>query len=189
MKLMFYDLETTGLDSERNAIHQISGRITIEGAIVEYFDFKVAPHEGAEFDDEALDVCHKTKEEICSYPDMDIVFQKFIGMLNKYINKYNKQDKFFLVGFNNRHFDDNFLRKWFERNNSRYFGSYFWSNSFDCLVLATPTLAMKRSTMVDFKQMTVAKELGISVQEDKLHDASYDIDICAKIYDKVCGKY
>lgn len=43
--------------------------------------------------------------------------------------------------------------------------------------------------MVDFKQATVAKELGVKVDDVKLHDASYDIELCAKIYDRVCGKY
>lgn len=43
--------------------------------------------------------------------------------------------------------------------------------------------------MKDFKQGTVAKALGIEVDDSKLHDAKYDIDICHAIYDKVCGEY
>lgn len=189
MKLLFYDMETTGLDIEKHGVHQISGRVVIDGAIIETFDFKVAPHDGAEYDPDALAVGNVTKEAVEVYSPMAEVFDKFIDMLNKYVNKYDKKDKFFLVGYNNRHFDDQFLRKWFERNDSKYFGSYFWSNSFDCLVLATPFLASKRYLMVDFKQATVAQELGIGIEENKLHDAAYDIDLCAKIYDKVCGKY
>lgn len=189
MKLLFYDLETTGLDKDKHGVYQMSGRIVVDGSIVETFDFKVAPHNGAEYDDEALNVGHVSREEISNYPPMEEVFPQFIDMLNKYVNKYNKKDKFFLVGYNNRHFDDQFLRSFFERNGSKYFGSYFWSNSFDCLVLATPFLASKRYLMVDFKQATVAKELGVKVDDVKLHDASYDIELCAKIYDKVCGKY
>ena len=34
-----------------------------------------------------------------------------------------------------------------------------------------------------------AKTLGITVEDDKLHDALYDIDICKAIYDIVCAKY
>jgi DNA polymerase-3 subunit epsilon len=33
MKLLFYDLETTGTDSEKNGIHQISGKIVINGEV------------------------------------------------------------------------------------------------------------------------------------------------------------
>ena len=57
------------------------------------------------------------------------------------------------------------------------------------MVLATPFLANKRSQMIDFKQSTVAKELGVVIEAEKLHDASYDIELCHAIYDKVCGKY
>ena len=31
MKLFFFDLETTGLDNQKHAIHQISGKIIIDG--------------------------------------------------------------------------------------------------------------------------------------------------------------
>lgn len=57
------------------------------------------------------------------------------------------------------------------------------------MVLATPFLAEARSQMPNFKQGTVAKYLGIPVDDTKLHDALYDIEICKAIYDKVCGKY
>ena len=32
---------------------------------------------------------------------------------------------------------------------------------------------------------TVAKTLGIAVEDDKLHDAAYDMDVCDKIYEIV----
>lgn len=57
------------------------------------------------------------------------------------------------------------------------------------MVLATPHLAAIRPQMENFKQGTVAKHLGINVDETRLHDALYDIRICKAIYDKVCGKY
>ena len=53
------------------------------------------------------------------------------------------------------------------------------------MVLATPYLAAKRAEMKDFKQGTVAKALGIPVEDEKLHDALYDIEICKAIFDIV----
>lgn len=35
MKLLFYDLETTGIKYWRNGIHQISGEIVIDGEVKE----------------------------------------------------------------------------------------------------------------------------------------------------------
>ena len=97
----------------------------------------------------------------------------------------NKQDKFFLAGYNNASFDNQFLRAWFLQNGDKYFGSYFWSNSIDVMVLATPYLASQRSQMENFKQGTVAKALGIEIDESRLHDALYDIQVCKSIYDIV----
>lgn len=51
------------------------------------------------------------------------------------------------------------------QNGDKYFGSWFWSNSIDVMVLATPYLAAKRTEMENFKQGTVAKALGIQVDD------------------------
>jgi DNA polymerase-3 subunit epsilon len=189
MKLVLFDIETTGIDSVKHGIHQISGKIIVNGQVKETFDFKVRPKDDAVYDAAALEVGKVTKEQLLAYPTMREVHAKFVTMLDKYVNKYDKTDKFFLVGYNNAHFDNPFLRQWFVDNGNKYFGSYFWSNSFDCMVLATATLAEKRATMPDFKQATVAAALGVVIESEKLHDASYDIELCHAIYDKVCGKY
>lgn len=36
--------------------------------------------------------------------------------------------------------------------------------------------------MENFKLMTIAKHVGIEVDENKLHDAEYDIDLTYKIF-------
>lgn len=46
MKLFLFDLETTGTDAVKNGVHQISGRIIINGEVKENFDFKVRPCKG-----------------------------------------------------------------------------------------------------------------------------------------------
>lgn len=40
--------------------------------------------------------------------------------------------------------------------------------------------------MANFKLSTVAATLGIKVEEDKLHDAMYDIYLTKAIFDIVC---
>ena len=185
MKVIFFDLETTGTLVNKHSIHQLSGEIVIDGETKETFDFRVQPNPKAEILQEALDVAGVTKEQVLSYPPMVEIYQKFTQMLSKYVSKYDKKDKFFLAGYNNASFDNQFLRAWFIQNGDKYFGSYFWSNSIDVMVMATPYLAHKRSEMENFKQGTVAKTLGIQVDETKLHDALYDIKICRAIYDIV----
>jgi DNA polymerase-3 subunit epsilon len=88
----------------------------------------------------------------------------------------------FLAGYNVASFDAQFLRGMFLQNNDVYFGSWFWSVPIDVIILAQNLLIEERSKMENFKQGTVAKYLGIDVDDTKLHDALYDIEICYKIY-------
>ena len=186
MKLLFFDLETTGTYPGKHGIHQMSGMIVIDGEIKEKFDFRVRPNPQAEILDEALEVAGVTRDQILAYPPMGEVYHQFVdGILAKYVDRYNKTDKFFLVGYNNASFDNQFLRGFFLQNGDKYFGSWFWANCMDVMVLATPYLAAKRAEMKDFKQGTVAKALGIPVEDEKLHDALYDIEICKAIFDIV----
>lgn len=184
MKYFFYDLETTGLDSEKCAIHQLSGKVIIDGVVKETFDIHMQPFSGAEISDEALKVSNVTREQLVSYQPQSEAYKQVMGILSKYVNKFDKTDKMYLVGFNNVRFDNYFLRAFFDRNGNRYFGSYFWSDSMDCMVLASVLLAHERPQMPNFKQSTVAQYLGIRVSEDMLHTANYDIELCQAIFEK-----
>ena len=113
------------------------------------------------------------------------VYVKFVNMLSKYVDKFDKKDKFFLVGYNNASFDNHFLKAFFVQNGDNYFYSWFWVNSIDVMVLSTQHLMRKRHEMTDFKQETVARALGIQIDSAKLHDASYDIQLTKKIYNRI----
>lgn len=185
MKLVFFDLETTGTNPGKHSIHQISGQIVIDGVIKETFDFHVQPNPRAMIEDEALKVGGVTREQILAYPPMQQVYQEFVAMLGKYVDKFNKKDKFFLVGYNNAAFDNQFLRGFFLQNGDVYFGSWFWSNSIDVMVLASAYLATRRPDMENFKLSTVAKTLGVNVNDESLHDAMYDIELTKAVFDIV----
>lgn len=185
MKQMFFDLETTGTNPARHGIHQISGCIVVDGEMKEQFDFHVRPNPKAEIEDAALAVGGITREQIASYPPMDEVYRKFVRLLGKYVDKFDRKDKFFLVGYNNAAFDNQFLRGFFLQNGDNYFGSWFWANSIDVMVLASNHLAERRAELENFKLSTVAKFLGIEVTDDALHNAFYDIDLTRKVYEIV----
>ena len=120
-----------------------------------------------------------------AYTPMHEVYAQFVTMLCKHVDKFNKKDKFFLVGYNNAAFDNQFLRGFFLQNGDNYFGSWFWANSIDVMVLATSFIGNRRSEMDNFKLSTVAKFLGIQVSEDNLHDAFYDIYLTKAIFEIV----
>lgn len=188
-KLFFYDLETTGTNPARHGIHQISGAIVIDGQTVETFDFKVQPNPKAQIEEEALAVGGVTREQILAYPPMGEVYNKIVAMLSKYVSKYDKTDKFHLVGYNNRGFDDNFFRGFFLQNGDKYFGSFFWADSIDVLVLASAFLMNVRPTLANFKLATVAEAMGIDTTAGKLHDASFDIDVTKQVFDIIMSKF
>ena len=182
MKLLFLDTETTGTDLHKHCVHQLSGAIVIDNKIQEVFDIKFRPKEGAEIDQGALEATHLTKEELFSRElSYEQGYQCFLKILDKYINKYVKTDKFFLSGYN-VHFDKDFTYKLFVDNNNNFWFSYIWGNHIDVMVLATTYLLNQRQLMKDFKQGTVAKYLGFKIDEEKLHDALFDIYVCIGIY-------
>lgn len=185
MKEFIFDTETTGVQFWRNCIHQISGMIIIDSEIKEKFDFKVRPHPSAIIEEEALKVANVKLDDILLYPTQQEVYTELIKILSKYCDKYNKSDKFHLVGYNIASFDIPFLRAFFKQCNDNYFGSWFYPDCLDVYVLASNRLKNVRNELGNFKQSTVAKYLGIEVDESKLHDAIYDVEICYSIYKKI----
>lgn len=184
---VFYDVETTGINWKKHSIIQLSGFIERDGIVVDMFDYVVRPHPKAKIEPEALKVNGKTEEEILCYPPMDLVLRKFKKLLGKYINKYDKKDKAWLIGFNNRAFDDYFLRMFFELCGDTFIGSWFWVDTIDALCLASQHLMNRRSEMPSFKLKRVAMELGIVVDKERLHDSLYDVELTREIYRIVTG--
>ncbi|QES88829.1 3'-5' exonuclease [Rhizosphaericola mali] len=188
MKLFFFDLETTGVKYWKNGIWQIAGMVVIDGEIMETFDFKIQPNKACEIEDEALKVGGITRDDLKSFITIEEGYSSIIKVLSKYVDKFNKSDKFFLVGYNNASFDNQFFRAFFVQNGDSYFGSWFWSSSIDIMCQAADFLKKERHLMKDFKLSTVADFLKIEVDPDKLHDALYDIYLTKAIYDKISYK-
>lgn len=97
-KLLFFDLETTGVKFWRNGIHQIGGIVDIDGQEVERFDIRLAPNPAATIEQEALDVAGVTLEQVKSYQPMEDGYRQLVSILSKYVNKFDKRDKMYLVG-------------------------------------------------------------------------------------------
>ena len=184
-KLLYLDLETSGLYPNVHGITQISGEVEIDGVTKEKFNFRCKPFPEQKIDDKALEVTGTTREALETHEESFVVFQKFKRMLSKYVSCFNKKDKFYMVGYNSHSFDSAFLRRLFSLCGERYYGSYFWSAGFDVMLLAAHKLAEERPNMPDFKLVTVAKQLGVEVDVNRLHDAEYDIEITKAAYKEV----
>lgn len=186
-KIFYYDLETTGLDERKHGVHQISGMLEIDGVIAERFDYRVQPHPKAQLDEVALAIGHVTAEIVKAYTPMGNVHAHLVAALAKYVDKYDTKDKIYPCGFNSAGFDNRFLRAWFKQNGDPFFGSWFYGEELDVRVLAAQYLMKRRHGMPDFKLMSVARELSIEVDESKLHDALYDVELTRDIYRIIAG--
>jgi DNA polymerase-3 subunit epsilon len=186
-KLLHLDLETTGLDEKKHGITQIAGMVEIDGEIVETFNFHVKPYGFQEITKEALEINGTKIKDLNKFPAPGIVYKNFIKVLEKYIDKFDKTDKFHMVGYNCQSFDSEFLREFFINNKNKFYGGLFWSATIDVMALAANHLRLKRHRMSNFQLKTVAEELGIEVDETKLHDALYDIELTREIFEIVRG--
>lgn len=185
---IFYDVETTGLNSMKHSIIQLGGIVEIGGKVAEEFIIKMQPHPKAAIEKAALRVSGVTEEELATYQKQEDAFKELVSILTKYVNRFDKTEKFNLVGFNNRAFDDNFLRMFFNLNDDKFIGSWFWMNTLDVSVLASQYLIDRRSHMSRFSLGHVATELDVEFDEENLHNALEDARLIKKIYETITGR-
>jgi DNA polymerase-3 subunit epsilon len=185
MKLLFFDVETTGLDPKVHGIHQLAGEIVINDKVVDKFEFRINPFKGCEMDSDALAVSNTNCLDFLKYHKEFQVSVMLSGVLNKHLDCRSKKDKFFLAGWRAPEFDGKFLQAFVDRSPLLYgnFNSYFWDNPIDVKTLATQYLMERRPEMESFSLAPVAKYLGIEVDESKLHSAVYDAYLCRTVYE------
>lgn len=184
---IFYDVETTGVDHRKHSIIQLAGLIEKDDEVVDQFDYLIKPHPKAAIEPEAMAVNKRTVEEIMGFPEMGVVLKEFKKKLGLYVDRYDKQSKIMLVGFNNNAFDNFFLRNMFELCGDQFFNSWFYGNTLDVSVLASQYLLSRRPAMPTFKLKRVALELGIEIEKDRLHESVYDVELTRQIYRIVTG--
>ena len=184
LKEIYIDVETTGLDKQNSAIWELSGTILIGGVQQEEFDYYIAPHKDAKIDLKAIQMSNLTLDEMGEFTPANQAFLHFKALLEKHVSPFKKTDKFVFKAYN-APFDSDFIRSYFKHNGSNYYGSYFHTPAYDVMVMAMAALENVRHELPDFKLSTVARYLGVSVDDTQLHNAKYDIDITIAVDRKV----
>jgi DNA polymerase-3 subunit epsilon len=182
MKLLFYDLETTGLNPGQHSVHQIAGIFFENGEKIKEFEIKLQPNPKAKIEKEALDLKNLTIEDLNTRQSFNDGYKELLTYLGAWCNKFDKKDKIELIGYNNRTFDDQFLRGLFLQNDDKYFGSWFHQQTRDVNILAVECLSPFRDELESFKLVHVAKYLGIEVDEAEAHDALYDVKLTVSVW-------
>lgn len=178
-KIFYFDVETTGLNPEKNGIIQFGALIEINGKIVNEIDLKIAPFPSDVIEPEALKINGYTEDEIkgIEFGHPEIFFNGLIEVLAEHIDRYDRTDKFIVAGYNVS-FDIGFLRAFFKKNGDDYYGSWFDPYPVD----PYPVLAFMRGNdnliTKNLKLLTIAEYLGIEI---KAHDALSDIQATRQI--------
>jgi DNA polymerase III, alpha subunit (gram-positive type) len=184
IKIIFIDTETGGVNAEKSALIQLSGIIEVDGTEKEKFNFYIKPFENSEVNEKALEVQGRTLEELGTekYIDESIIYKKFLEILDKYIDKYDKNDKFIVAGYNVK-FDIDILKALFERNNNKFLFSYFNSSMLDPLYsVRLLQVAGMLPVLENNKLETWCKYFNIEL---KAHDSLQDITATKKLIEKL----
>ncbi|WP_294729224.1 3'-5' exonuclease [uncultured Fusobacterium sp.] len=184
IKIIFIDTETGGVNAEKSALIQLSGIIEVDGTEKEKFNFYIKPFENSEVNKKALEVQGRTLEELGTekYIDESIIYQEFLEILDKYIDKYDKNDKFIVAGYNVK-FDIDILKALFERNNNKFLFSYFNSSMLDPLYsVRLLQVAGMLPVLENNKLETWCKYFNIEL---KAHDSLQDITATKKLIEKL----
>jgi DNA polymerase-3 subunit epsilon len=189
LKFLWLDTETTGLDAKKNDIIQVAGIIeTNDGG--QEFNLRMAPFSPDNITQEAIDVHGISREKMLSYPDQSDTYLIFKKILKRYVNPYDKMDKFILSG-QNVGFDSEMVKHWFLKNGDNYWFSFVSYAVFDLktmIVLLEMTYGFK--LFPNHKLSTVCKVMEIELED--AHDALADIratrECCIKIWNLIRGK-
>lgn len=184
IKLVIFDTETTGLDSRKHAMVQLSGKILVNNQIVSSFNFKIRPFDDSEIEDEALKVNGFTLDQLAEFDAPEVALKKMKEYFYQFVDHDDPKDLLIPVAYNVK-FDEGFLKSFFYKLNA--FNSYkniFSHRTIDVMGLAIAYLFRtgKISEMDRLHQSNVADALGIKYIKENLHDADEDSTICEKIF-------
>jgi len=188
-KLLYVDVETTGLDAEKCEIVQFAAIVEINGREMERFCINIKPSDNCVWEPAAAEKNKLSPDIMNQYTPKDEAFNLIKSYLKKYVDTTRRDDKFFLVGYNVK-FDEAFIRKFFNMVSGYEFtySNFFWFPSLDIAqIIAIKTLD-SRSVFPNFKLATLCRVLQVDFKDDNFHNAMYDIEKSRELFLKVLKK-
>lgn len=194
VKILFFDIETTGLNQDTAEIWQMSFKYcktTGDGFGIDILDginLFIKPKHPELMEEGAAELNNLTVETFNDpkYIEQEEAAKKLNKFLNKHINRFDSDDKYLLSGFNIRNFDVPFLTNFFEKYDPemfKYYGGYFYRQLFDLYdrigtdyVLFTDKSNFPRDEKGKsrFNLGVVCKQLKIDLKN--AHDADSDVN-------------
>lgn len=179
MNILFLDTETTGLDSEENAVIQIAAEYHENGTLVKSFNKKFFSQNGEKrINLGALKVNKTSLSALHSAPSETVAVEEFVDFLLS----LNPKEQVFLC-CENVVFDLGFIKELLKKYSIEGLDAII---SYRVLDTATISLFLKEAGVLKVEKLgltNVAKALNLE-EPSKVgfHDASYDTKIMAKVY-------
>jgi DNA polymerase-3 subunit epsilon len=139
--------------------------------IKQEFNLRCQPFDYEAIEQAALDVTGNTIEGLKAQQSPQAMYKQFVGILSRYVNKFDKNDKMYVAGYNVR-FDIDFLRMFFVKNKDPYFGSWINYKSIDGLAIMYMLEYCGHCKLENYKLGTVCSHYKIDIDA---HDALSDI--------------
>lgn len=171
-KIIWIDTETTGLDATTAGLTEVACIIEIDGVEKEKILMHIDPstyNREVTIDEKALATTGKTMDDLSGYGDSGCYFDNFIETLDKYVDKFDKNDNFKINGYNTK-FDVAFIKEWFTDNDNKYYGSYFDYKELDVFALVGYIKHLGFIDTKDEKLKTVCEHFGIELDAHKAFD-------------------
>lgn len=181
--VFWFDVETTGIDPDKCDVIELAflieaNGITREGQIIDQGHILIAPRQEAQVQQGALDTIGKTLLEIQDYPSAIEAHTNLCLLMDKYCNRYNRNDKFVLAGYN-VNFDDSHLRAFFKKCKDKFYGSWFMSCKLDVMSIVAEWQATAAPMLPNFKLGTLCQHFGIELDA---HQALSDVTATRQLY-------
>lgn len=189
-KVLWLDVETTGLDCRKHGLREVGFIIEIDGAEVDKGVFKINPFtyttKDVEIDAYALEISKVSIEDLESYDRASYCFKELMNKLVKYVNVNNKNDCFVIAGYNTA-FDIGFLKEWFkEMGLLDSYKDLFHYKSLDVFSLVFAFRHLGLNSAENDKLETMCNYFDIEIEA---HNALSDIEATKKLYELICEKF
>ena len=189
-KVLWLDVETTGLDCRKHGLREVGFIIEIDGVEVDKGVFKINPFtyttKDVEIDDYALEISKVSIEDLKSYDRVSYCFKELMNKLVKYVNVNDKNDCFVIAGYNTA-FDIGFIKEWFkEMGLLDSYKDLFHYKSLDVFSIVFALRHIGLNSAENDKLETMCNYFGIGIEAN--NDLS-DIEATKKLYELICEKF
>ena len=184
MKLFWFDLETTGLNPDKHGLIQIGCLIDQDGKMIDNFEIKIKPFKTDLLTKGAFEKTGVTVKQLKTFNEPLTALRKFEKFMEVHIDKYDKTDKFIMAGKNIQMFDIPFLRKFYDKCDNLYFGSWFYNMYIDINTNIAEAMVFNGLRLQNYQLGTLCEAFDIDLNA---HDAMSDIIATRQLYYKIKG--